>query len=84
MSASAIPAHRSSVAWSWSATARITVRMSKAFLRSGLLSAEKIWPTVVKSLSGVLCGYVVTSRSDGSVVGTRRGPPSPGTTYVCA
>ena len=75
-----MPAQRSSVAWSASASARITVRMSKAFLRSGLLVREKISPTVVKSLSGVLCGYDVTSRSAGSVVGARRGPASPGTT----
>ena len=46
VSASAMPAQRSSTAWSWSATARITVRMSKAFLRSGFDSAEKISPTV--------------------------------------
>ena len=78
VSASAIPAHRSSVGWSWSASARITVRMSKAFLRSGLVAAEKISPTVVKSLSGELCGYVETSRSAGSVVAARRGPVSPG------
>ena len=79
-----MPAQRSSVAWSWSATARITVRMSNAFLRSGLLAGEKISPTVVKSLSGASCGYGVMSRSDGSVVAARRGPASPGTTYVCA
>ena len=35
---------------------RITVRMSNGFLRSGLCSAEKISPTVVKSLSGIACG----------------------------
>ena len=75
-----MPAQRSSVSWSWSATARITVRMSKAFLRSGLVSAEKISPTVVKSLPSTSCGYDETSRSDGSVVATRRGPDSPGTT----
>ena len=51
VSASAMPAQRSSTAWSWSASARITVRMSNAFLRSGLVSGEKISPTVVKSLS---------------------------------
>ena len=56
VSASAIPAHRSRVGWSWSARARMTVRMSKAFLRSGLEAAEKISPTVVKSLSATSCG----------------------------
>jgi hypothetical protein len=84
VSASAMPAQRSSVVWSWSATARITVRMSNAFLRSGLLAGEKISPTVWKSLSGALWGYGVMSRSYGSLVGARRGPASPGTTYVCA
>ncbi len=84
VSASAIPAQRSSVTRSWSASARITVLMSNAFLRSGLLSLEKISPTVRKSLSGEVCGYVVTSRSSGSDVSTRRGPDSPGTTYVWA
>ena len=80
VSASAIPAQRSSTGWSWSATARISVRMSNAFLRSGFVAAEKISPTVLKSLSGTLCGYVVTSRSTGSDVSARRGPLSPGTT----
>ena len=51
-----MPAQRSSTGWSWSATARITVRMSNAFLRSGLAVAEKISPTVLKSLSGSECG----------------------------
>ena len=75
-----MPAQRSSVGWSWSARARITVRMSKAFLRSGLEVAEKISPTVVKSLSADSCGYDETSRSAGSVVAARRGRDSPGTT----
>ena len=73
VSASAIPAQRSSTGWSWSDSARITVRMSKGFLRSGLCSAEKISPTVVKSLSGMACGKPETSRSTGSVVAARRG-----------
>ncbi len=77
-----MPAHRSSVGWSWSASARITVRMSKAFLRSGLLVDEKISPTVVKSLSAMSWGKSETSRSTGSVVSARRGRSSPGTTYV--
>ena len=45
-----MPAQRSRTAWSWSTTARITVRMSNGFLRSGFVSAEKMSPTVVKSL----------------------------------
>ncbi len=56
VSASAIPAQRSSTGWSASDTARITVRMSNAFLRSGFVSGEKISPTVVKSLPSALCG----------------------------
>ena len=56
MSASAMAAQRSSTSWSWSTTARITVRMSNGFLRSGLVSAEKMSPTVVKSLIGCWCG----------------------------
>ncbi len=40
--------------------------MSKAFLRSGLVSAEKISPTVRKSLPSTSWGYDETSRSDGS------------------
>ena len=42
--------------------------MSNAFLRSGLCVAEKIWPTVVKSLPATACGKSETSRSTGSVV----------------
>ena len=68
VSASAMPAQRSSVGRSWSATARMTVRMSKAFLRSALVSAEKISPTVVKSLPSTSCGYDEMSRSAGSLV----------------
>ncbi len=41
VSASAMPAQRSSGSWSWSETARMTVRMSKGFLRSGLVSARE-------------------------------------------
>ena len=58
----------------------MTVRMSNAFLRSGLVSAEKISPTVRKSLPSASCGYDEMSRSAGSVVAARRGPASPGTT----
>ncbi len=72
VSASAMPAQRSRTSWSWSATARITVRMSKAFLRSGLVSAEKISPTVRKSLPSTSWGYDEMSRSD--VVGRHRAP----------
>ena len=56
VSASAMPAQRSSTGWSWSASARITVRMSNGFLRSGLAVAEKISPTVAKSLPASECG----------------------------
>ena len=56
MSASAIPAQRSSTGWSWSDSARITTRMSNGFFRSGLCAAEKIWPTVAKSLPAIACG----------------------------
>jgi hypothetical protein len=64
------------------ATARISVRMSNAFLRSGFACAEKMSPTVVKSLPSMACGYADTSRSVGSVVSARRGPDSPGAAYV--
>ena len=77
-----MPAQRSSTGWSWSESARITVRMSNGFLRSGLASAEKISPTVVKSLPATSCGKSEMSRSTGSVVCARRGPCSPGATYV--
>src|ERR687893_383590 len=76
VSASAIPAHRSRTGWSWSVTARMTVRMSKAFLRSGFVSAEKTSPTVVNSLSGCVCGKERTSRSRGSSVCAGRGQRS--------
>ena len=56
VSASAMPVQRSSTAWSWSTSACITVRMSKGFLRSGFLVAEKMSPTVVNSLIGWRCG----------------------------
>ena len=80
VSASAMPAQRSSDSWSASVTAAMTVRMSKAFLRSGLDADEKISPTVAKSEPAMTCGYPETSRSDGSAVAARRGPASPGTT----
>ena len=47
-------------------------------------SAEKISPTVVKSLSATSCGAVVISRSDGSDVFARRGAASPGAMYACS
>ena len=75
-----MPAHRSSTGWSASVTARITVRMSKGFFRSGLASAEKMSPTVVKSLQGALCGKERTSRSRGSSLSTGRAHRSPGAT----
>ncbi len=56
VSASAMSAQRSRTGWSWSATARMTARMSKGFLRSGLAVAEKISPTLVKGVSGWLWG----------------------------
>ena len=80
VSASAMPAQRSRTAWSWSASARITTRMSNCFLRSGFLAAEKISPTVVKSLPATACGNDEMSRSTGSTVTARRGETSPGTT----
>jgi hypothetical protein len=80
VSASAMPAHRSSTAWSWSAIARMTVRMSNAFFRSGLAVAEKMSPTVVNSLAGCWCGNSRTSRSRGSLVSAGRGQRSPGAT----
>ncbi len=78
VSASAQAAQRSRTSWSWSTTARITVRMSKAFLRSGLASEDQMSPTVVKSLIGWSCGKSRTSRSIGSLVSARRGEDSPG------
>jgi hypothetical protein len=80
VSASAIPAQRSRTGWSWSLTARITVRMSKGFFRSGLAVAEKMSPTVVKSLDACRCGKSRTSRSRGSVTGAGRAQRSPGAT----
>jgi hypothetical protein len=56
VSASAIPAQRSSIGWSWSARARITVRMSNGFFRSGLLTEDQMSPTVAKSLPSRACG----------------------------
>ena len=80
ISASRMPAQRSSGAWSASATARITERMSNGFLRPGFVSSAKISPTVSRSESGASCGDVPTSRSIGSVVSARRGKRSPGAT----
>ncbi len=82
VSASAMPAQRSSGRWSWSTTARIRVRMSKAFFRSGLVVGEKMSPTVWKSLSAISCGNARTSRSAGSLVAVRRTAGSPGTTKL--
>ncbi len=82
VSASAMSAHRSSTVWSWSTSERITVRMSNGFLRSGFVSAEKMSPTVVKSLDGWMCGKDRTSRPIGSLVCARRGKRSPATTYA--
>ncbi len=56
VSASAIAAHRSSIAWSLSTTDAMTARMSNGFLRSLFVSSAKISPTVVNGLSGWLCG----------------------------
>jgi hypothetical protein len=80
LSASAMLAQRSSGSASVSATARITERMSKAFLRPGFVRSEKISPTVARSLSGALWGEAPTSRSTGSLVAARRGKRSPGAT----
>jgi len=78
ISASRMPAQRSSGSWSASATARITVRMSNGFLRPGFVSSEKISPTVLRSEPGASCGVELTSRSLGSLVSARRGKRSPG------
>ena len=80
LSASAMFAQRSSGARSASATARITERMSKGFLRPGFVRSEKISPTVARSVSGAVCGEAPTSRSTGSLVAARRGKRSPGAT----
>ena len=73
--------HRSSGVSSTSATARITERMSKGCLRSGLASNTS--PTTRNGVYDTsACGEVRTSRSTMSVVGRRRGNRSPGTTYV--
>src|SRR5699024_11785025 len=56
VSAPAMSAQRSSGGWSWSTKDRLTVRMSEGFLSSEFFSAEKISPTVVKSLPGCTCG----------------------------
>ena len=82
ISASRIAAQRSSGGWSWSATARITARMSNGFLRPGLVSSEKISPTVRRSDSGASWGALRTSRSTGSSLAARRGKRSPGATYA--
>ena len=78
VSASAIPAHRSSTAWSWSVTARMTVRMSNGFFRSGLAVEEKTSPTVVNSLDGWLCGNVPDVPVARVRVGAGRAQRSPG------
>ena len=75
VSASAMPAQRSTRSASWSQTAAMTERMSKGFLRSGLWVAEKISPTVAKPSPA--CGKSDTSRSTGSDVGALRGASSP-------
>jgi hypothetical protein len=80
VSASAMPAHRSRIAWSWSVTARITVRMSNGFFRSGFAVGEKTSPTVVNSLDGWLCGNARTSLSRASPVSAGRAQRSPGAT----
>ena len=79
-SASCIAAQRSSGTRSASATARITERMSKAFLRPGLVSSANTSPTVARSESGASCGAERTSRSTGSRLSARRGKRSPGAT----
>ena len=81
-SASRMRSQRSSGRWSASTTARITLRMSNACLRPGFVSSEKIWPTVVSSEPGALCGASRTSRSIRSRVSARRGKRSPGATYA--
>ena len=81
VSPSARSFQRSSGGLSLSATARITERMSKGCLRSGLSSAENRSPMRRNGLSAsAACGLVQTSRSAGSLVGRRRGKRSPGTT----
>ena len=56
----------------------MTVRMSNGFFRSGFAVAEKMSPTVVKSLNGCTCGKERTSRSRGSPVSAGRAHRSPG------
>ena len=80
ISASRIPAQRSSGSSSRSITARITERMSNGFLRPGFVASEKISPTVDRSESGASCGALETSRSARSVLSPRRGKCSPGAT----
>ena len=79
-SASRIRSQRSSGRWSESTTARMTERMSKACLRPGLVSSEKISPTVASSEPASVCGAERTSRSIASAVSARRGKRSPGAT----
>ena len=60
-----------------SMTARITVRMSKARLRSALTSGEKISPTVRKLVPSKLWGLLRRSRSTGSLLTAGRAKRSP-------
>ena len=72
---------RSSGSASVSDTERITERMSKGCLRSGLSSWENTSPTVLNGLpTSSACSDDRTSRSMASPVGRRRGNRSPGTT----
>ncbi|OPZ52705.1 MAG: hypothetical protein BWY91_02213 [bacterium ADurb.BinA028] len=73
--------HRSNGSQSVSDTARMTERMSKGCLRSGLVAKSKTSATVVNRVPGT-CSWADsrTSRSTGSLVRPRRGKRSPGTT----
>ena len=64
--------------------ARITERMSKGFLRSGLVAAPKTSPSTANSVAGPECGDTEISRSSGSVVRAGRGKRSPCITYACS
>ena len=78
----AVSAHRSSGGWSASITPVSSERMSKGFLRSGLIAGSKISPSAANS--GPSCGEEEMSRSSGSLVGDGRGKRSPGATYACS
>src|SRR5438093_1012479 len=82
-SAPAHERHRSRWPPSWSMSARMTARMANGRFRPGLVASSKISPTVANpwSCSGGY-GYCRMSRLTGSIVRCRRGPASPGTTYV--